>query len=625
MNQDDAFEDDENYPDDLPEASPEELDRQEEEAAAIIMEEQELEKQIQPVGFIPASNAEELAKALFASGGHEKQIDRVNEIIAGAQSRENAVEAYKEVLRFLKDNRPCRFFIPNVGQEKAILPLKTVPADEADVLIGAFVAANMVGKTTILCGPLSVGCIWGRSELSEFFADWNIFEKFENVRKEERRPLRFRIICHAGGMEDGGQVFEELTKWWPKGLYKWEKNHKSYYSVVKCWDHEGNLLAVGNVRTHDQPRNAHAGHTLDFTLCDEPMPANLWNENVARLRTRMGGLIWLFLTPLDDGAWIKDKLAEDNSIFFTQASIWDNCRDYHPDPRMWSGGKVGEGKLLTRGILARKVIDKNIREWMKDGVEAMEARVNGAFTHMSGTVLKEFDPGFHIVEPFPIPKHWPIYFGVDPHDGKPHFAFWVAQSPDGRFFVIDEFPFDKWGSVSGGISIPSACDHFREIEAPFRQQVIYRVGDPKKLAASVSGRTQTSQQAEFAAEGFVIELGNNNVQVGTSRIRELLLHEKGVPGGRPHLAFFRSSWATGRPLVNACSFATNLCYKAGYGSSSSDKDLGSMMQDKWKDPFDCLRYIIMRVVAFVPVGSMRQKLKSAITRPRINRSARPWQ
>jgi phage terminase large subunit-like protein len=524
---------------------------------------------------------------------------------------------------FLRENRPLRYFVPNIGQEKAILPLKTIDPEESETIVGFFCGANMVGKTTAMAAAYMGGIIWGKSELHETFADWNVFDKFAEVRKRERRPLRGRILCHANAMEDGGQVLEEITNWWPKGLYKWEKNHKGYYSIGKCWDYDGNLLAVLNVRTHDQPRNAHAGQTLDFIGCDEPPPKHLWAENVARLRQRMGGVIWGFLSPLDEAGWIKDNMTNDAGVHFTNACIWDNCSDHHPDPAMWDSGVVGKGKLLNRGTRSRKIIEKMIREWEKEGPEIAAARALGEFTHLAGSVLKEFDQFVHVIQPFPIPPKWPITQGLDPHDAKPHLSFWVAQDEAGNAYLFEEHPDEVWDKCRGGLSIPETCSRWREIEAPFRSQVMTRVGDPMRLRATKGGKSVTTFQHEFSEEGFDFELGDNAVGVGLSKIREYLQFDRRNPLSKPHFFIMSHSPYSGKPLRSAIGGMQQFSYKKGSGDWSSSREVESIFEEKWKDPVDVIRYILMRLRPFQAVTSIRKTI-NRWTRPNVVRAARPW-
>lgn len=606
------------------------IERESEEIAELIREEHALEKQIQPVGFIPSTEIEatmvNLAKHGLDPSNAELFKEQIKKLDVDEEARQKLEELqkrfYEDLVRWVSDNRPGRYFVPNVGQENAILPLKDIDPEEPSVEIGVFGAANAVGKTTMMVNLL-IGLIWGVTEMHPFFRNWKIFEKFALTRKRERRPLRMRIICHAGGMEDGGQVFEELAKWWPKGLYHWEKNHKSYYSVCKCWDMDGNLLAIINVRTHDQPRNAHAGHTLDATVADEPLPKHLWQENVTRIRQRMGGILWLFLSPLDEAGWIQDQLSGED-VHFTCAEIWDNCCNWHPNPAMWSGGRVGEGEVLTRGHLHRRVIEKMIREWEKEGPEIADARARGLFTHMAGAVLKEFDRSVHVIPSFPIPVTWPIYCCIDPHDGKPHFVSWAAQSPDGCLYFIAELPALKWGEAKGGQGYAETAKDIREMETPWRDQVMYRIGDPKKLTASVAAiKETTSMQREFREQGLDFKLADNNISVGMSRIRSMLMRDRDNPRSKPRLFIFENNHHTGAPNQNLISGCINLTYKKGYDSSSSDRDIGTMMVERWKDPVDCIRYTVMSLKDFVPATSLRRRIVSG-ARKVINRGARPW-
>lgn len=610
-----------------PELTPE----QEEELAEEIRREHALEKEIQPVGFVPATKAEEILKELTAKGLDPTNVSKFTDQVKGLLVTEKEAqelhrkqrEAYDEIVEWLKFNRPLRYFIPNVGQEKAILPLRDIDPDEADVHIVLFAAANMVGKTTDIAAVIG-GCVWGRTELNPFFKDWKVFEKFEKVRARERRRLKFRIVTHAAAMEDGGLMMEEIAKWWPKGLYRWEKNHKSYNSICKCWDNEGRELAVIQVRTQDQPKVAHAGDTLDGVFFDEPFGKHLWSENKARIRQKMGGLIFMGMSPLDDAAWVQDLLADDEEVSFTNAEIWDNCENWHPNPAMWSSGKVGEGKVLTRGHVAKKVIESHIRSWEKEGPEIADARARGLFTHMAGSVFKEFDRNVHVIQPFPIPTSWPVYCTIDPHDAKPDFVTWAVQDPHGNIYFFAEHPSTKWTESKGGSSFQATAEAIRAIEAKFRRQVVYRQGDPKRLESPVAAtNTTTSKRREFAKEGLVFALADNNVQVGTSRIRSMLLYDRRNPLAKPRFYIFDVNPFTGQPNTNMILAMSQFAYKKGYDGVSSDRDLGSLFQEKWKDPVDCIRYTVMAMKEYVPVDSMRRKIMDA-PKQIVNRAARSW-
>lgn len=610
-----------------PELTPE----QEEALAEEIRREHQVEKDIQPIGFVPATVVEQTIKDLADRGLDPTNIEQFNARMEQMQldSEERRKlhaqrqEAYDQIVEWLKFNRPMRYFVPNAGQMKALDPFKDIDPDDAEVITSLFAAANMIGKTAADAVFLG-GCIWGRKELHPILQGHKIFEKFEKIRAKERRRLKFRIVCHAVAMEDGGLMMEELAKWWPKGLYRWEKNHKSYNSICKCWDENGNVLAVVQVRTADQPKVAHAGDTLDGTIFDEPFPKHLWQENRSRIRQRMGGFLFISMSPLDDAGWVQDLLVPNPDVRVTNAEIWDNCENWHPNPAMWTSGKVGQGKVLTRGHIAKKVIDGHIRSWESEGPEIADARARGLFTHMAGAVFKEFDRHVHVIQPFPIPTSWPIYCVMDPHDGKPDFVTWCAQSPQGAVYFFAEHPGVPWGEAKGGSSFQATAAAIRDIEAPFRRQVLYRYGDPKRLESPVAAtNTTTSKRKEFAKEGLMFLLADNNVQVGTGRMRSMLLFDRNNPLAKPRFYIFETNPHTGMRNSNMITAMSQLSYKKGYGDSSSDRDLGSMIQETWKDPFDCMRYTIMSLKEFLPVDSVRRKIEKAVTTV-IDRSARHW-
>ena len=556
-------------------------------------------------------------KARRSEAAKKRLAERQGSHAAHAPYCQHVSAAEEEELRHLY---PASFFIPNIGQEKATLPLKEYTGG---VCRGAFFGGNGVGKTTALCATL-VGLCCGKMQLHRFYDDWKVFDWADGIRRNEHRPLRVRLICHQSQMAEDGNLYLSLMRWFPKGWVTWSKNQKSYYNMgeVKNPADPDTILAMLQVRTFDQERVAHASDTLDVILSDEPFEKRLWSENVGRIRR--GGIIWIFCTPLEVGGWLKDQFEGRADFHFTKASIWDNCADWHPDSKL-----IGK----TRGVLLKADIDAQLREWDLEGPEVRKARELGEFTHLAGQVLKEWDPEVHVIEPFPIPASWPIYRIMDPSNGgKPDFVSWWAQSPDDRFYCVAEYPKGKWieETKKSGESVSRACANFRDIEAPFRRQVVYSFADPALFkfqsrtgAASTLG-ISNGLNVEFSAEGFDFVQADNDPKVGLSKLREMLSYDLMKPvdeKNKPHLMVFRYNPWTGEEIKNTATAPGQWCYKRSNIGKGNGTSFTSAVEEEWKDPVDCMRYLVTKISPFSPVkGENFMPSKEKVRR--INRSAR---
>lgn len=532
-----------------------------------------------------AANLESQKKEIYLEAGDQTLMDTVRE------------------LRFLF---PASFFIPNVGQEKAISPLRDFTGGTT---IGAFFGGNSIGKTAMLSVML-VGLTCGKMQIHKFFDDWKVFDWADNIRRDDRRHLKIRLICHKNSMMEDGALYQEIMKWAPVGWFNWSKNQHAYYTKcdVRNPEDPGVLLANIQVRTFDQDRVAHAGDSLDVIMSDEPFPKSLWSENVGRLaRTQAGGILWIFCTPLEVGGWLKEQLAGRPDVHFTQASIWDNCLDWHPDPNLL-------GK--TRGHLLKADIDRKLKEWELEGPEVRRAREMGDFTHLEGAILKEWSESAHVVEPFAIPSTWPIYRVMDPSNGgKPDFVSWWAQSPENRLYCIAEYPGGRWldECKKPGPSVPAACAGFREVEKHFSAQIQpgYSFADPalwKFQSRAGTTRNMTGYSVtlatEFSKEGFKFAEAGNDPKVGLSKLRELLQYDPTAPvegDNRPRMMVFRYNYWTGKPLYNMVTAPGQWCYKKSTVGGTNERSFTSSVEETWKDPVDTMRYLAMSVKPFAPV------------------------
>ena len=498
---------------------------------------------------------------------------------------------YYAKLQYLADIRlnelgisnPARLFIPNVGQERA---LEVYEEDNGTPLgvpfVSVFGGGNGVGKTSAMI-ILLIGICFGVKELNdEYFGNHHVFNKMEKIRSGEfdgrPRPVKVRIVCHSESMKEDGPVYGEIKQWFPADRYEMTKGGKSYYSIIKCYDEEGNLTAEIGVKSHDQEKGAHAGTNLDVILCDEPMPETLWGETVGRVRR--DGFIALFLTPLEMAAWMSKQILDDidgKLKTLRTGSIWDNCKDI-----------VG-----NRGILSRDMIENQIREWTRLNPDELEARVSGAFTHLSGAIYKAFDPAVHMIDSFEIPADWPIYQIIDPHPARPPATTWYAQGPV-HTYAIAEYPTADYTQMSSTrLTIRHFCGEFDRIERAIGRKADYRYGDPNALVCSMNNTGKTVKQ-EYKQFGYTFALANDDLDHGHERVRDHIYFDNK-----------RELDASNCPKFYIFSNCYNLGMSMrGYGFKKgplSGGSLSSKIDQKYKDFADNVRYFFSKLKEFRPI------------------------
>ena len=470
----------------------------------------------------------------------------------------------------LRKQHPAMYFIPNIGQERMFDLYR-----DRRPYIGIFGSGNGVGKTATLA-IMAVGLAYGVDELDDYFIDHYIFKWAKEREEIKFRPGRYRIICNSDSMKEGGAVLQAINDWFPKDRFKLEKNGKTYYSQIVC-----DTGVTFDVKTFDQDVIAHSGSTLDGILFDEPPPENIFGECVGR--TRDGGFMMYFLTPLEVSGWMINQLiepADGEDLCVVNASIWDNCKDIPG----------------TRGHLARDDIQKLINQWERLSPDELDARVNGSFSHLSGAIWKIFKKDVHVIDPFPIPRDWPIYNINDPHDVKSPAIGWFAVGPT-ACYAIAEWPNQDYTKMkTGGLTTDQVCQEMREKEALWPGQVQHRYMDPNKYSyTQPHGQVRLSVAQEFAKRGFRYQKSDDHLEVGHQRVHELLYYKQDTPlseFNRPTLFFF--------------STCTNMIDSAGKYSIknkiANNGSLTSKVDQKYKDFADVIRYFAMKVKKFSPIS-----------------------
>src|SRR3990167_1326098 len=79
-----------------------------------------------------------------------------------------------------------------------------------------------------------------------------------------------------------------------------------------------------------------------------------------------------------------------------------------------------------------RAIEKNEEDWFFQEYIA-------DFRKVSGLIYKSFDRGIHTIDPFDIPLDWAIYRSIDFGFDNPTACIWIAVSPEGKWYVVDEY------------------------------------------------------------------------------------------------------------------------------------------------------------------------------------------
>lgn len=68
----------------------------------------------------------------------------------------------------------------------------------------------------------------------------------------------------------------------------------------------------------------------------------------------------------------------------------------------------------------------------------------GLWVAAEGSVFPEFSAREHVMSPFDIPSHWPLFVGVDPGYDHPCAVLWFAVGEQDQIYIIDEVYRGGW-------------------------------------------------------------------------------------------------------------------------------------------------------------------------------------
>jgi hypothetical protein len=106
--------------------------------------------------------------------------------------------------------------------------------------------------------------------------------------------------------------------------------------------------------------------------------------------------------------------------------------DPEPKSRCFIPATIYDNQILMKA-------DPGYLAWLRQLPEReRKMLLEGEWNLSFGQFFDEWNPEVHVVEPFTIPKHWPVFAGMDWGYNHPTVVLWAAMSPDGVLYVFEE-------------------------------------------------------------------------------------------------------------------------------------------------------------------------------------------
>ena len=175
----------------------------------------------------------------------------------------------------------------------------------------------------------------------------------------------------------------------------------------------GGISTIG-FKSCDQGREKFQGSSLDFVWFDEEPPQDVYYECQMRVLDKCGDIFGT-MTPLKGLTFIYEEVYLNKR---NNPEIWYEFMEWADNPYL----DKKEIALLEKALPS----------------DQLESRRFGRFSHAQGLVYTEFDPEFHVVKPFPVPREWQDTISIDPGLNNPLSAHWYCTDFDGNVYVVYE-------------------------------------------------------------------------------------------------------------------------------------------------------------------------------------------
>jgi hypothetical protein len=520
--------------------------------------------------------------------------------------------AYVLAERTVQKHVPSRGLGLNIAQYRALKATYTLDKTTGfPPTLNIISFANGVGKTALMILDV-IGWTLGPNYLNvAAFPPCAIAFYASLAKLRESGMLSLRLVCTADDMKDGGSVNMLLKEFFPFARLTAVDQMRCYRQIDVPLPKRPGVVNSIAVKTFDQAVVKHSGSTLHRVWINEPLPDELVGETIGRLRAKKGGrpgTLMMTATLLDGASWVEDLENEPcMTVNHTRGHLYENCNGPDVTDEMAAEVKrtIGvtllkdeqKGGYITNGVLLKESIDSMILGWKTGSPHELEARKSGAPLSGGGKVYPTFNRDIHVVKDYQINPDWPIFQVADPHAARPTFTIWAQLTPQGRLFIFEEWPSARDGKnyetiTERTLDIPRECETWDRIEMLYKikNSNITRIGDPNRMADPnpYSGLTL---QGEYKKHGYDFKLNvNDDLTLGHRIVSEWLFCDELRLTANPNDVGALPKLFICERCVNTIHAMRGYSFKVGRRQNSS---VSENVEQKYKDPADCVRYLIM--------------------------------
>lgn len=424
--------------------------------------------------------------------------------------------------------------------------------------------------------------IHGEQSVKKEIYPWNVpIEEIQGLAKKNITiPSRVAIVGLDFTNNIAKALYPKFKEVVPISIYK-TQYRQGKIPEITFWDNGS--------ETHyfscDQETSKFESGTWDEVFWDEPPTHDKY------IAMRRGSMVKqathsLTMTPLAE-PWIYDELflrskQENSGITVSMAGIYDKEVDW-----------ITEEK--------KKQFESEVR---RENPDAVESRIYGRFSHLSGRIIANYKEEIHMVtdevRPFPGPSTraggaYPnVTFGmtVDPHDRKPWAIAWWWIDDKGEIVFFKEWPEEPFHEIkSSNRSVAQYIKLIHEIEeemfSPWKNMGIdygpfYRFLDPN-AGPKINNVTRRRLCDELEDGGLPFDYRiNDDLAEGHDAMRKGFAYDEET-GMQPMVYVHKNCW-------NMHFMLMRYVWKE---HKRSEMALSEKVDQRYKDFPDLIRYTIM--------------------------------